>query len=103
MARANLDRPPPKPFLGIGAAFLTVNHLSVLLGLGLHAEALVAGCWLVLLGGWVLVAGRSFDVVWAWANASGARTIGFILLTLVVALGLAEAVARVGYGRPLLG
>ena len=33
-----------------------INHLSVVLGNGLMFEALAMGCWLVLMGGWVLVA-----------------------------------------------
>ena len=102
MARAALDRPPPNVFLGGGGLFLAVNHLSVVLGLALHAEALVAGCWLVLIGGWSLFAGRTFDVVRARVNPAGWRVIGFVLLTLAVAVGLAEAVARIVYGQPLL-
>lgn len=101
MARATLDRPPPKVFLGVGALFLGVNHLSVVLGLGFHTEALLGGCWLVSMGAWSLFAGRAFDVVWAWVNRSGWRVIGFVLLTLAGAVLLAEAVARIGYGRPL--
>lgn len=101
--RTRRDRPPPKAFLGIGAAFLGINHLSVVLNFGVQAEALVMGCWLVLMGGWVLVAGRSFDAVWAWADRVGWRVIGFMLLSLVAALGAAAAVAWYGYGERLVG
>ncbi|AMV23013.1 hypothetical protein VT84_01285 [Gemmata sp. SH-PL17] len=100
--RKKIDRPPPRVFLGVGALFLGLNHLSVALGFGLHAEALMAGCWLVLVGGWVALAGRSFDAVWAWADPSGRRTIGLILFTLGAAFGAAEGVARIAYGQRLL-
>ena len=80
-----------------------MNHLSVTLGNGLMPEALVMGCWLGLVGGWVLFAGRSFDAVWGWAKPSARREIGLALLTLAAAIGVAEAVARLGYGQPLLG
>ncbi len=103
MADARRHAPPPKPFLGIGAAMLAVNHLSVAINQGVQAEALVMGCWLVLVGGWSLVAARWFDAVWDWVDRRGWRVIGFVLLTLFMALGTAEAVARVGYGQPLLG
>lgn len=102
-ARARLDRPPPKVFLPIGAAFLGINHLSVVLNFGLQAESLMMGCWLVMMGGWVLVAGRSFDAVWAWVDRSGRRTIAFVLLSLGAGYGAVEAVARLCYGQPLLG
>ena len=97
------DRPPPKIFLGIGAALLAINHVSVVLNNGLQPEALMMGCWTAMMGGWVLAAGRSFDAVWAWVNRSGRRTIAFVLLSFVAGYGAAEAVARFGYGQPLLG
>jgi hypothetical protein len=100
--RARPDRPPPRIFLGIAAACLVLNHLSVVLGPGLQAEALVMGCWMGLLGGWVAVAGRTFDEVWARVNPSNWRTIAFMLITVGAALGTAEAVAWFGYGRHLL-
>jgi hypothetical protein len=103
---ANRDRPPPKIFLGIGAGCLAINHLSVVIGNGLQAEALAMGCWLVLMAGWVLVGGRSFDAVWGWANrprTSVWRAIGVAMLTLLAALGVAEAVAWFGYGQHLFG
>ncbi|MBP3959189.1 hypothetical protein J8F10_28425 [Gemmata sp. G18] len=100
--RKRTDRPPPKVFLGIGAGLFVLNHLAVAFGLGLHPEALVTGCWLVLMGGWVLLAGRSFDAVWAWAGPSEYRMIGLLVLTLVAALGAAEGVARIAYGQRLL-
>jgi hypothetical protein len=101
--RTRNDRPPPKVFLGIGCGCLALNHLSVVLGNGLLPEALVMGCWLVLVGGWVLFAGRTFDAVWAWADPSDRRVIGLMLLTGAAAVGVAEAVAWVGYGRHLFG
>jgi hypothetical protein len=101
--RVRRERPPPRLFLGVGAALLAVNHLSVAFGNGLIAEAVMAGCWLVMMGGWSQFAGAAFDAVWAWANPSGRRVIGFVLLTLVVALTAAEGVARWVYGQPLLG
>ena len=101
--RKRTDRPPPKIFLGIGAALLVLNHLSVVFGAGLQAEALMMGSWLVMMGAWVLLAGRSFDAVWTWADRSGARMIGFMLLTLAGGFGLAEAVAWFAYGQHLWG
>jgi hypothetical protein len=101
--RVRRERPPPRLFLGIGAVCLAVNHLSVAFGNGLSAEALVAGCWLVLMGGWSQFAGRTFDAVWRWANPAGWRVIGFMLLTLVASVAAAEGVARLVYGQPLLG
>jgi len=100
------DRPPPKIFLGFGAVCLAINHLSVVLNNGLLVEALVMGCWLVLVAGWVLVAGRSFNAVWGWANrprSSVWRAIGVAMLTLLAAVGAAEAVAWFGYGQHLFG
>lgn len=97
------DRPPPKIFIGIGVALLAINHLSVVFGNGLQPEALAMGCWTILMGGWVLVAGRSFDAVWAWVDRSGKRTIAFVLLSLVASVGAAEAVAWFGYGQHLVG
>ena len=102
VSRGNRHRPPPKIFLGIAALMFGINHLSVVVGNGLVPEALVMGCWLGMMGGWVLVAVRSFDAVWGWADPSDRRMIGLALLTLVAAIGLAEAVARLGYGQPLL-
>jgi hypothetical protein len=89
-------------FVGVGALLLVLNHLSVVFGAGLQSEALMMGCWLVMMGGWVLVARRSFDVVWAWVDPSGPRLIGFMLLSFIAAIGLAEAVAWFGYGQHLL-
>ena len=99
---ARLDR-PPRFFLLIGAVCFGINHLSVVFNNGIQPEALGIGCWLVLMGGWVLVAGRSFDAVWAWVDPSGPRTITFVLLSLGAGYGAAEAVARFGYGQPLFG
>jgi hypothetical protein len=59
------------------------------------------GCWLVLVGGWVLLGPRSFDAVWAWADVSGWRIFGMVLLSL--AAGFAAAVARLAYGQRLFG
>jgi hypothetical protein len=101
--RTRRDRPPPKLFLGGGAALLVINHLSFAFGNGLQAEALVMGCWLILMGGWSQFAGRTFDVVWAWVDRAGWRTIGFILLSFAGGLAAAEAVAWFGYGERLLG
>jgi hypothetical protein len=98
---ARRARPPPKVFLGIGAGLFVLNHLSVVFGVSLQAEALVLGSWLVLMGGWVQFAGRTFDAVWAWVDPSGWRTIGFVLLSLTAALAVAEAVAWWGYGQHL--
>lgn len=98
------DRPPPKIFLGIGALCFGINRLSVLWNLGPHPEALMIGCWLVLMGGWVLVAGRSFDAVWGWANRHGRSVwwgLGLAPVTLGAAVGAAEAAAWFGYGRHL--
>jgi len=97
------QRPPPKIFLGIGGVFFLLNHLSVVFGVGLQAEALFMGSWLVLMGGWVLVAGRSFDAAWAWADPYGRRVLGFVALTFAAAYGLAAAVAWWGYREPLFG
>ena len=58
---------------------------------------------LVLVGLWVLFAGRSFDVVWTWADRSFRRILGFVFLSLAAGYGAAEAVARFGYGQPLFG
>ncbi len=101
--RGSLQRPPPKIFLGIGGVFLGINHLSFVLNFGIQAEALVMGCWLVMMGGWVLVAGRSFDAVWAWVDRAGWRTITFMLASFVAGVGAAWAVAWFGYGQRLLG
>jgi hypothetical protein len=96
-----LQRPPPKIFLGLGAGFLALNHLSVVLGGGLQPEAVMLGSWLVLMGGWVLAAARTFDAAWAWADPSGRRVIGFVLLTMAVAFGLADGIAWFAYGQHL--
>ena len=101
--RGNRHRPPPGIFLGIGAVLFGINHLSFAFGNGVSAEALVMGSWLALMGGWVLLSGRSFDAAWGWADPSGARMIGLALLTLVAAIGLAEAIAWFGYGLHLVG
>jgi hypothetical protein len=82
---------------------LVINHLSVVLGFGLQAEALAMGCWLVLMGGWSQFAGRSFDAVWGWVDRSGPRTIGFMLLSLAAGVAAAEVVAWFGYGQHLVG
>ena len=101
--RVRHDRPPPKPVLALGAAMLAINHLSVVLGNGLILEALAMGCWLIVVGTWVLVAGRSFDAVWSWADRSGWRITGFVLLSLAAGCGAAEAIARIAYGQRLFG
>jgi hypothetical protein len=100
---SNRDRPPPKFFLPIGGACFGINHLSVVLNNGLMVEALMMGCWLVLMGGWVLVAGRTFDAIWAWVDRTGWRVIPFVLLSFVASVGAAWAVAWFGYGQPLFG
>jgi hypothetical protein len=99
----NLHRPPPKIFLGAGAVLLAINHLSVVFNNGVQPEALAMGCWMVLTGGWVLVAGRSFDAVWAWVDRAGWRTIGFVVLSLAAGVAAAAAVAWFGYGQRLVG
>jgi hypothetical protein len=101
--RKRRDRPPPKVVLAIGVALLAINHLSVVFGNGLQAEALMMGCWLLAVGGWVLVSPRSFDAVWAWADRSGRRIIGMIVLSLAAGVAAAEAVARLAYGQSLFG
>jgi hypothetical protein len=100
-SRSAAHRPPSKIFLGIGVVLFAVNHLSVVLGNGIVPEALVMGSWVVLIGGWVLLACRSFDAVWGWAKRSAWREIGLALLTLAVAIAVAEAVAWFGYGQHL--
>ena len=99
--RKRRDRPPPKIFLGIGVGMLVLNHLSHAFGAGLQVEALFMGCWLSSIGAWVLLAGRSFDAVWAWADPHGWRMIGLMVLSFVVALALAEALAWFAYGQHL--
>ena len=96
------QRPPPKAFLGIGAGLLILNHVFVVVGWGLSPELLMTACWVILMGAWVQFAGRSFDAVWERADPKGWRVIGLTLLTLVAAMGLAEAVAWCGYGQHLL-
>jgi len=106
VVHAGSDRPPPGIFLGIGVGLLGLNHLSVVLGNGLQFEALMMGCWLLLMAGWVVVAGRSFNAVWGWANrprSSVWRAIGVASVTLLAALGAAEAVPWFGYGQHLFG
>jgi hypothetical protein len=95
-------RPPGKIFLGLGVMMFAINHLSVVLGNGLIPEALVIGCWLGLLGVWVLVSVRSFDAAWGWAKPSARREIGLGLFTVAIAVGLAEAVAWFAYGQHLM-
>ena len=41
--RKNADGPQPKICLGIGCAFFAANHLSVMFGVGVLAEALMMG------------------------------------------------------------
>jgi hypothetical protein len=94
---------PPRFFLPLGGVFFGINHLSVVFNNGLQPEALGIGCWLVLMGGWVLVAGRSFDAVWAWADRAGWRVIGFLMLSFGAGAGAAWAVAWFGYGQRLFG
>jgi hypothetical protein len=101
--RKRRDRPPPRIFLAAGAGLFVLNHLSVVFGAGLQPEALMPAAWLAMMGGWSLAAGRTFDAVWAWADPRGWRVIGFILLTFVAALGLAEAIAWFAYGQHLFG
>jgi len=96
------QRPPGWLFLGLGAAFFGLNHLIVVLGWGMSPEFLVAGAWLVVMGGWVRLAGRTFDAVNRWADPSGRRMLGLVAFTMVAALGLAEAVAWWGYGQHLV-
>ena len=95
--------PPRKVFLGLAVALFVLNHLSVVLGNGLMPEALAMGCWLGLMGGWVLLAGRSFEAVWGWARPYARRELGLALLTFAVALAVAEVVAWWGYGQHLFG
>jgi hypothetical protein len=95
--------PPGKLFLGFSAVFFGINHLSVVLGNGLLPEALGIGCWIGVIGGWALFGWRSFDVVWGWARPSMRRELGLGLLTLAIAIGLAEAVAWYAYGQHLWG
>jgi hypothetical protein len=90
---------PGKIFLGIGLLLLGINHLSVVLGNGLMPEALAMGSWCGLVGGWVLCARRFFDSASDWARRSARREIGLGLLSLVVATGLAEAIAWFAYGQ----
>src|SRR5262245_41983603 len=101
--RVRHDPPPPKPVLGLGAAILAINPLSVVLGNGVILEALAWGCLFVLLGLSVLVAGRSFDAVWSWVDRSGKRILVFVGLLLAVGCAAAEAVARIAYGQRLFG
>src|SRR5690349_21132844 len=89
----NRQRPPGAFFLGLAAGFFALNHLSVVFGQGVSAECLVMGAWLVVMGGWVRLAGRTFDAANARVNRSGRWVVGLILLTVVAAVGLAEAVA----------
>jgi hypothetical protein len=96
-------RPPGKIFLGLGVLMFGINHLSVVFGNGIVAEALVIGSWLVLLGLWVLVSVQSFDAAWGWAKPSAPREIGLGLLTVAIAVGLAEAVSWFAYGQHLMG
>ena len=96
-------RPPSKIFLGIGAGAFVLNHLFVILGLGLTPEVLVVGSWFALMGGWSGCASRSFDAAWGWAKPSMRRELGLGLLTFAVAAGLAEAIAWLGYKQHLLG
>jgi hypothetical protein len=96
-------RPPGKIFLGLGVIMLAINHLWVVLGNGIVAEALVAGCWLVFMGAWVLVSVRSFDAVWGWAKPSARREIGLGLLTVAIAVGRGGALAGVANRPPRLG
>jgi hypothetical protein len=97
------QRPPGKLFIVFGVVFLGINHLSVLFGNGLMPEALVMGSWTGLMGGWVLLAVRSFDAVWGWAKPNIRRELGLMLLTLAVAIGLAEALAWFAYGQHFWG
>src|SRR3954469_1051010 len=97
------NRPPPKLALGIGAACLAANHLSVVLDDKLEAVALILGCALLLLGLWSLLAAASFDAVVSWTDRSVGRQWGIGLLYCGVALGAAEAVAWLCYGRHLFG
>jgi hypothetical protein len=82
---------------------LALNHLSVALGFGLQDEAMMMGCWLVVVGGWTLAGPRSFDAAWAWADVSGWRAFGLILVSLAAGVAAAEAVARLAYGQRLFG
>ena len=93
--------PPGKIFLGLGGLMLAINQLSVLFGNGIMLEALVMGSWCGLMGGWVQFAGRNFDRVWGWAKPSAWRELGLGLLTVLVAAGLAEAIAWFAYGQHL--
>ena len=87
----------------IGVLCLVANHWAVVGGSGISAEGLVLGCWLVPVGGWGLLAGRSLDAVWEWVNRSSARTAAFVALNFAAALGAAEAVAWFVYGQHLFG
>lgn len=101
--RIRRDRPPPRIVLSLGVGLLGLNHLSVVLGNGLQPEALMMGCWLAVVGLWVMFAGRSFDAVWAWADVSGKRIAGIVFLSIAAGFAAAEAVAWFGYGQHLFG
>lgn len=85
----------------LGALCLVANHWAAGRGSGISAEGLALGCWLVPVGGWGLLAGRSLDAVWAWVNRSGVRTAVFVVLNFIAALGAAEAAAWFVYGQRL--
>lgn len=95
------DRPPGKLCLGISAVLFGINHLSVVFGNGILPEALGIGCWVGLMGGWALFGWRSFDLVYGWARPSIRRELALMLVTLTIAIVLAEAVAWFAYGQHL--
>jgi hypothetical protein len=92
---------PEAIFVGFAVMFFGINHLSVVFGNGLLPEALGIGSWCGLVGGWALMASRSFDLVWGWAKRSMRRELSLGFFTFVVAIALAEAVAWFAYGQHL--
>jgi hypothetical protein len=101
--------PPPRNdrrfgitiFLGCGFGLLGVNHLSVVLGQGLHPEAMVGGALALILGLIWVVFPNGLDAIDRWTRASGLRLAALLLAVMAASVGSAEGLARWWYGESL--
>jgi hypothetical protein len=98
---AGNQAPPRLLPLGIGAAGFLINHLHVVLAGGINSEALVLAALATLLGAGLLLIPRGLDALDWWSRRSFGRLLILLGAFMGLTVGLAELVARVGYGESI--